>query len=234
MACHQMNTENYKVMGEAMNSRKLYQTLNYISTFFLLNLCFVFSNILFFTALLLFPFSLENIMLFYISLLPMGASLTALFSTNGRLLREGSITPVKDFFMDYKTNFKLSFIYWFIQLTILLILFVDFFYMLQKNNLILACVVAILLAIVFITTSIGLSVLSRFESNMKTLLKAGPFILLRFPGKAFLHLSTSVILVVFFYYVPAVSFLFAFSLFGFILMYYTNPVLYRLEKELKK
>ncbi|MEM5598765.1 DUF624 domain-containing protein [Niallia circulans] len=228
-----MNTENYKVMGEAMNSRKLYQTLNYISTFFLLNLCFVFSNILFFTALLLFPFSLENIMLFYISLLPMGASLTALFSTNGRLLREGSITPVKDFFMDYKTNFKLSFIYWFIQLTILLILFVDFFYMLQKNNLILACVVAIILAIVFITTSIGLSVLSRFESNMKTLLKAGPFILLRFPGKAFLHLSTSVILVVFFYYVPAVSFLFAFSLFGFILMYYTNPVLYRLEKELK-
>ncbi|CAM5582389.1 hypothetical protein SAFG77S_09131 [Streptomyces afghaniensis] len=136
--------------------------------------------------------------------------------------------------MDYKTNFKLSFIYWFIQLTILFILFIDFFYMLQKNNLILACVVAILLAIVFITTSIGLSVLSRFESNMKTLLKTGPFILLRFPGKAFLHLSTSVILIVFFYYVPAVSFLFAFSLFGFILMYYTNPVLYQLEKELKK
>lgn len=71
-------------------------------------------------------------MLFYISLLPMGASLTALFSTNGRLLREGSITPVKDFFMDYKTNFKLSFIYWFIQLTILLILFVDFFICYKK------------------------------------------------------------------------------------------------------
>lgn len=234
MVCRQMNTENYRIMGEEMNGKQLYHILNYISTFFLLNLCFVFSNILFFSVLLLFPFSLENIMLFYISLLPMGASLTALFSTNGRLLREGGITPVKDFFKDYKKNFKLSFIYWFIQLTIFLILFVDFFYMLQVNNLILACLVAILLAFVFITTSVGLSVLSRFESNMKTLLKAGPVILLRFPRKSFLHLSTSVILIVFFYYVPAVSFLFAFSLFGFVLMYYTKPVLYKLEKELKK
>jgi len=164
----------------------------------------------------------------------MGASLTAIFSTNGRLLREGTISPVKDYIVDYKRNFKTSFFYWFIQLTVCLILFVDLFYMLEKNNKLLAIIIGILLIIVFMFTSISLSVLSRFESNVKTLLKVGPFTMFRYPGKVFLHLSTSLILVVLFYYVPAFSFLVAFSLFGFALMYYTNPVLDQLEKELSR
>ncbi|KAB7669993.1 DUF624 domain-containing protein [Bacillus sp. B1-b2] len=217
-----------------MNSKNIYSILNYISNFFLLNLCFLLSNLLFFGALLLFPFSLENILLFYISLLPMGASLTALFSTNGRLLREGGITPVRDYFLDYRTNFKTSFFYWFIQLTISLILFVDFFYMLERNNTLIAIVIGLLLALVIMISSISLCVLSRFESNVKTLLKVGPFTILRFPGKVFLHLSTLIILVVLFYYLTAFSFLIAFSLFGYIVMYYTNPVLNQLEKELIK
>ena len=217
-----------------MNSKNIYSILSYISNFFLLNLCFLLSNVLFFGSLLLFPFSLENILLFYGSLLPMGASLTALFSTNGRLLREGGITPVKDYIQDYKTNFKTSFFYWSIQLTIFLILFVDFFYMLERDNIFLAILIGLLLALVFMMTSISLCVLSRFESNVKTLLKAGPFTMFRFPGKVFLHLSTLIVLVVLFYYFPAVSFLIAFSLFAYILMYYTNPVLEQLEKELKR
>ncbi|MGL4911638.1 MAG: YesL family protein [Romboutsia sp.] len=161
---------NYK------NSRGnlLYDTLNYVYYLLGVNICFILSNILFIIALSIIKLEFQNTLIFIISLIPTGPSITALFSVIGKFIREGDISPFKDYFKSYKLNFKQSMKIWVIQLLIIVVMVIDIRYMIISKNFVLLALFKPLLFIGGIIFSISIylyAILSRFELKTKDLIK---------------------------------------------------------------
>ena len=91
--------------------------------FFITNILLV----LFITATAINPDSF-NLMFLFISLLPLGPSLSALSASTSEILREKSISFSSYFFKSYKDNFVSSLKLWLIILLMLALMFVDFQY----------------------------------------------------------------------------------------------------------
>src|SRR5699024_2785807 len=100
----------------------LYKITQYIYYFLTVNFYFLLSNTLLLVLLLFFPISLSNILVYGLGLIPTGPSITALFYTMGKLYREKSINPTRDYWSAYKKNIRESSKYWLIVLPILLVL----------------------------------------------------------------------------------------------------------------
>lgn len=85
-------------------NNKLYKIVNYITYFFMENILFL----LVISPLLIYILNFnENSsigMMLVVSIL-IGPAITTLFSVMGKFLREGEISPIKDFFHFYKLNF---------------------------------------------------------------------------------------------------------------------------------
>lgn len=161
---------NYK------NSRGnlLYDTLNHVYYLLGINICFILSNLLFIIALLIVKLEFHNTFIFIISLIPTGPSITALFSVTGKFIREGDISPFKDYFKSYKLNFKESMKIWIIQLLLIVIIVIDIRYMIVSKNIILLSLFKPLLFIGGIIFSISIylyAILSRFELKTRDLIK---------------------------------------------------------------
>ena len=92
-------------MSRSITDRPIYTIVRYLYYFFLTNFYFIVCNLLFFIVFYLADFVFENILLFYITLIPMGPTITAVLSSMGKLVREKDLHPTKDFFIAYKTNF---------------------------------------------------------------------------------------------------------------------------------
>ncbi|MGL5348131.1 MAG: DUF624 domain-containing protein [Peptostreptococcaceae bacterium] len=152
----------------------LYDTLNYLYYLIGVNICFLFSNILFIIAIFTLKIEFQNTIFFILALIPAGPSITALFSVVGKLIREKDIRPFKDYIEAYKLNFIDSMKVWSIQLLILIIVILDIRYMLISENVILVTLFKPLLFISGIIISISIylyAILSRFKLRMKDLIK---------------------------------------------------------------
>lgn len=113
---------------------------------------------------------MSNLLVYAIALIPTGASMTALFSTMGKLHRDKNIQPTRDYWKAYKTNFFMSTKYWVIILVLLIVLIVDILFVLSRRWLLLTIISFVFLGLVILFSIYGFSLLARFEVSIKNLL----------------------------------------------------------------
>lgn len=159
-------------------NNKLYIIIQYITNFFITNLWFL----VMITPLLFYLYIFEGnssmAILLLISIV-IGPALTTLFSVNGKLIREGEISPTKDFFRFYKLNFFQGLLVGIILNSSIGILYFDMNYFSSKGNtylsfLFLFLLVAIIMLSLYIYPIISrysMKIIHLFEVSMKLLVK---------------------------------------------------------------
>lgn len=109
------------------DDNKFYNILRYIHLFFLSNIYFSLCNILLIISLFLFEMSFYNIFIFFIPLVFLGPSLSALFYLfNKFLYLDRDLLITKEFFLGYKKNFFNTLKVWIPLLLITFIIIFDF------------------------------------------------------------------------------------------------------------
>ncbi|MDN4525023.1 YesL family protein [Fictibacillus fluitans] len=106
----------------------LYVLMNHIYALMLTNICFILSNVIFLFFFMTLEPSFTNITLYFLALIPAGPSISALFYSIGKLIREQELSPLRDYLHGYKINVKDTLKFWTPYLMVLYILFIDFQY----------------------------------------------------------------------------------------------------------
>ncbi|TWD98858.1 uncharacterized protein DUF624 [Neobacillus bataviensis] len=106
----------------------LFSVTNYIYWLLMTNIYFVLCNVIFLFFFMTLEPTFSNITIYFIALILTGPSVSALFYSMGKLIREKELSPLRDFFHGYKINFKDTMRFWLPLLLVLYILFVDLQY----------------------------------------------------------------------------------------------------------
>jgi|SRR5690625_160674 len=105
---------------------------NFVYWLMVLNVYFILTNIVFLFFFLALEPSFSNIILYFLALIPTGPSISALYYSTAKLVKEKEISPTKDFFHGYKINVIDSLKLWLPALTVLFIIVVDLQYFYAK------------------------------------------------------------------------------------------------------
>ncbi|WP_054859849.1 DUF624 domain-containing protein [Gracilibacillus sp. JCM 18860] len=198
--------------------RPLYVALQYIYYFLMTNIYFMLANILFLVIFLFVELTLDNILLFYLALLPAGPAFAALFASMGKLVREKEISPTKDFWSYYKKNFMIGTKYWLLKWTILVILLLDLRYT-GFNIQVLTPIIFILIIVALLILLYAFPILTRFEVKIKNLWLVAIYANFKFFKTTLLNLSTFVSLGVIYYFAPSITIWFCMSIATFFIMF---------------
>jgi|SRR5690625_1442276 len=220
-------------MAKPITDRPIYTFTRYVYYFFIINLYFFLSNILFFIVFYAAEFVFENILLFYVTLIPMGPSIVAVLATMGKLICEGEVNPTSEYFKTYKMNVLPALKYWLIQLTIMLILSVDIFYSVNRSNIFSPLFLILLIVCLFIM-SYAFPIIARFEVKIKNVFTIAIYANFKFPKTTLLNITTIVAFGFIYYHVPGLSTLFIVSLTGFFLMYNLQQPFAYMEAEMSQ
>ncbi|WHZ03209.1 YesL family protein [Neobacillus sp. YX16] len=117
-----MNQKN--AFGEGI----LFGVTNHIYALFMTNIYFMLSNIICLFFFMTLEPAFSNITIYFLALIPTGPTISALFYSIGKLIREKELSPLNDFFHGYKINFKDTMKFWLPLLVVLYILIVDLHY----------------------------------------------------------------------------------------------------------
>ncbi|PWU69367.1 MULTISPECIES: YesL family protein [Gracilibacillus] len=93
-----MNTNQYSQGG-------FYRFSNYVYWLLVLNMLFIFTNLLFFAAFMLLIPSISNAIFYFIAFIPSGPAFAALSHSLGVLVRDKDIAPFAEFWKAYRENF---------------------------------------------------------------------------------------------------------------------------------
>jgi uncharacterized membrane protein YesL len=115
---------NKRQFGEGL----LFSLTNHIYWLIMTNIYFILCNVLFLFFFMTLEPTFSNITIYFLALIPTGPSVSALFYSIGKLIREKDLSPLRDFFHGYKINFKDTMKFWLPLLLVLYILFVDLQY----------------------------------------------------------------------------------------------------------
>lgn len=217
-------------MEKSILDRPLYTIINYIYAFFMTNIYFMLLNGMFIFFFFFTEFQIENILLYYISLLLFGPSMAALLKTMEKLIKEKAIRPTYDFWGFFTKNFKVSMKYWGIQWTIIAILIIDIHY----ANLYFPFLSIVFLLFVLVSLAVmlyALPILTRFEVKMKNLFVVSFYSVFRFVKTTLLNLSTIVAFGIIYYAMPGFIVLFLMSLLCYFIMYNMQPIFEYLESQ---
>lgn len=218
-------------MEKSILDRPIYTIVHYIYAFLATNVYFLLANACFIFVFYFATFTIENILLFYLSLLPLGPAMAGLFATMDKLVREKMIQPTKDYWYYYRKNFKIAMKYWLIQATIMLILMVDIHY----ANLfapLLAPLFVILLAASACLMLYAFPILTKFEVKLKNLFLVSFYANFRYFKRTLLNASTIVALGFIYYAIPSVVVLFFMSLLCFFFMFNLQSTFKKMQEEL--
>ncbi|WP_208559467.1 DUF624 domain-containing protein [Marinilactibacillus kalidii] len=205
-----------------------YKATQYIYYFLLTNTYFLVSNVLILSALIFLPLSISNLLIYGVALIPTGASMTALFYVMGKLYREKTIQPTKEYWRAYLSNFKESTKYWALIILVLVILSVDILYVLERGWLFLTIISLIALAILTVTIIYAFSILARFEVTTKNLVIFSILLLFRNKLNSLSLLFLLVAFMVIFYGFAGYALLFIFSVSGYYFMRSNHKILEKL------
>ncbi|MFC6463567.1 DUF624 domain-containing protein [Marinilactibacillus sp. GCM10026970] len=208
-----------------------YKVTQHIYYFLLTNAYFLVSNTLILLALILLPLSISNILIYGVALIPTGASLTALFYAMGKLYREKTIHPTKDYWKAYRDNFMESTKYWLIIIAALIILSVDILYVLERGWIFLTVISLIVLAILMVTIIYAFSILARFEVTTKNLVIFSILLLFRNKLNSLSLLFLLVAFMVILYGFAGYAMLCLFAIAGYYFMRSNHKILEKLMQD---
>ena len=193
--------------------------------FFITNILLV----LFITATAINPDSF-NLMFLFISLLPLGPSLSALSASTSEILREKSISFSSYFFKSYKDNFVSSLKLWLIILLMLALMFVDFqYFFLNMPRDCIHIIFEILAVYIALLSLYAIPINSRFEMKTKDIFILSSYYIIK---KLPIAILKAAILVGSFYLVSNTSSLFIIvlpSIISFIFSFYDSIIFTDIE-----
>lgn len=221
-------------MSEFFNLEKILTLFNYIFWFFMLNIFFIVLNI---PVILFFMFiGLRNVTtylpLFLISLIPFGASFTALLYCMRKLIKYKDISLIEDFKKGLKYNFKQSTIMWSLELLLIFLLSFNLrFFSTTYYNLILSSLFIGFLIITLLTTTYIFVLISRFSMNSMEILRASVILTFTKPlisvGNVLIFLFTLIL----FEISPGTTVIFMGSIASFLVMLLNKNLLENLEEK---
>lgn len=195
-------------MKKDFYDKQLYTISNYVFGFIQSSLYFAVCNILlilFFIFTTILPGQF-NLLFLFISLIPLGPSLSALYSSVSKIVSEKDIYFSSHFWSFYKSNFLSSLKLWMIQLITLAILFIDlqYFYLNAPENNI-HIIFAALIVIFILISFYSLPINSKFHIKLKDLYLLSFYYMLRKLPVTLLKVGT---LVLTYYLANSISLLF--------------------------
>lgn len=221
-------------MKKDFYDKPIYIITNYIIDFFLSSIYLTICNILLILFFIFTSISPDkfNLFLCFVSLIPLGPSLGALYSTTSKLIREKDMYSSSYFWNCYKENFISNLKLWLIELIIITILFIDFQYfylnMFQKG-------IHIIFALLIIITSvIGLyafSINSRFELKLKDLLLLSIYYMMKKLPITILKIVTIALGYYILTYISIVFLIFIPTIICIIFFYYDKIILTEIENK---
>lgn len=203
----------------------LYKILKYVYYFLMTNLLFLLSNSLFLVVIVLFPLSLSNILLYSLSLIPMGFSISAMCYSMKKLWQEKELRPIWDYVYGYKLNLGITLKFWLLQLGIGTIFLVDVLYFLDRSQTIIAIAFGAALLINVAVSLAGFPILTTFEVKLKNLYIISFYTWGKFFFKQCLNLMTILSFGIILYAYPSEMFLFAFSISCYFVMKQNESIL---------
>lgn len=167
---------------------KYIYTLTFGSIYF--SLC----NIMAFTAFHILKLDLQNILFFYIALIPSGPAFAALIYIINNLKKKDEVHITKDFFKGYKKNFKAALKIWTIILTITTILIFDLVICFKNSKFpILIIPMTIMLIFILLILVNSFPILCRYEINTINNIKLSINTILRKPSISITNLAILII-----------------------------------------
>lgn len=207
-----------------------YKIAQYIYYFLLVNGYFLLSNLLIIALLLYIPISLSNLLIYVVGLLPTGASITALFYAMGKLYREKTISPTRDYWTAYKKNFIESSKYWLILLIVITVLLVDILFVLNRGWMILTIISILLFLIVILSGIYAFSIVARFEVSLKNLIIFSVILIYQNKLKSLSHLSLLLAFALILYGFFTYAVLFTFAIAAYYFMRNNHSLLDKMEQ----
>ena len=218
-------------MKDLFNYEKLNAIFSYIMYFLVTNFLFFISNITVLAFFVLFGVNdlSRNLPLFFISLIPFGASFTALLYTMGLLQRNKEISTIKDYFRSYKQNFIQSTLIWCIELIIIFILSINIIYSntIPQGFIFKIFSTTILIILLLITPNIYI-LLSRFHFKTNDLVKAAVAIAFSKPGLTLSNAAIFLFGLILIDIKTSYTITFVASIIAYLLMYRNRNMLYSL------
>ena len=218
----------------------IYTIINYIFWFFLANLYFSLMNIPLLFILLFFLSNSGNPLpdgfftIVMICCIPLAPATTALLSVMGKLIREKDLSITKDFFKAYKTNFFQSLYFGALELTILVILFIDIrFFISNSYPRFITIVIFISMIFIFLTSLYIFPLISRFYLGTKDIFKIAAYCTIRKFHITLLNCASFLIVGFIFFKISTLILVFASSIICFLIMYYEQKILLEIEDKLK-
>ncbi|MCF0146870.1 MAG: YesL family protein [Clostridium sp.] len=220
------------MFNNLFNFEKIFEAFNYVFWFFLLNLFFMAFNIpliLFFTFV-----GISNIFeyfpLFLICLLPTMPTFTALLYCMNKIITNKDLEIIKDFIKGIKLNFKQSFLIWFIELSLINILYINIrFFTLIKHNIILTCLFSTILIVLAIVTPYISILISRFKMKTIDTLRTAFILSFTRPILTITNLLLFIFTLIIFEVAPGTVILFISSLLSFLLLFVNKSLLLELD-----
>lgn len=215
----------------------LYTITNYIYWFSVTNIYFILMN-LFLVMFLLLPVEPADVnagyyLMFYLVLLPVGPSLTALLSVMGKLVRDGDASVTKDYFKAYKQNFKQSLFIWFIGLTMISIMLADINFFATKGNA--SMLIPVFNGMIIIMLILGLYVfpiVSRFYMKASDIVKLSFYYAIKKFKVTILNIIGIIGVGLLIKTFPSISIFFFASIACYMIMYYEKDILKELEEKI--
>lgn len=214
------------------NFEKIFDAFNYVFLFFLLNIFFMLFNI---PAILFFIFiGISNIFeyfpLFLLCLIPAMPTFTILLYCMNKIILNKDLNILKDLKNGFILNFKQSFLIWFNELIIILMLYFNIrFFSTIRYNIILVCLFAAIAIVLLGGTPFIFILISRFKMNNIELLKTSFILCFTRPILTITNLLLFILMLMLFEITPGTAVLFIFSLFSFSLIFINKSLLHELE-----
>lgn len=212
------------------DKRSIYTITNYFYWFFMGNLYFLLLNIPLLPLLIkinYYGIMEASILEIFLCSLPLGPAFTALLGVMGKLLREKDVNITKDYFRMYKMNFRQAIFLWMIQLTVLIILYVDISSV--KNELYFLFILLFLL--VSVCGFYMFPIVSRFHIKSKEVIIMSIVYIFKKIKTTILIIMALLLNFMIFHLIPGISVLFVISLMCYAIMYFQNAFLKAIETE---
>jgi uncharacterized membrane protein YesL len=216
-------------------NNKLYIVIQYITNFFITNLWFLIMISPFLFYLYIFEGNISKSILLLISII-IGPALTTLFSISGKLIREGEISPTRDFFRFYKLNFPQGLLVGIILNISSGILYFDMNYFSSKGNTYFSCMFLFLLVMIIMLSIYIYPIISRYNIRIVHLFKISVKLLIK---KIYISLSciSMIIIVLALIRIARISLigvLFGASVICYLIMKIEKNIIDELEEEIRE
>lgn len=218
-----------------IHNNKIYTGSTYITNFFITNFWFLVMILPLILYLYKFKGNLAMPIMLLLSIL-MGPAVTTLFSVMGKLLREGEISPTKDFFHFYKINFLQSLLVGVLLNIAISMAYFDMDYFSSKGNEVFSFFFLVLLALVILLSMYAYPIISRYNIRIVHLFKLSIKLLIK---KIYISISCiSIIIIVFgilrITRLSLIALLFGASIICYLIMKIERKMIDELEEEIKE